>query len=81
MARLIDRGGLDPLSLSFLDADLERAYQREEGSAGLAGYRVITGATFVLWAIAAVLLPLATAIRPYLSYAVGVRWRSRCGHR
>ena len=45
MARLIDRGGLDPLTLSFLDAELERAYQREEGNAGLAGYRIITGAT------------------------------------
>lgn len=71
MARLIDRGGLDPLSLSFLDADLERAYQREEGNAGLAGYRTITGATLVLWAIAAVLLPLGTGIRPVLSYTVG----------
>ncbi|HKZ20076.1 MAG TPA: adenylate/guanylate cyclase domain-containing protein [Acidimicrobiia bacterium] len=71
MTRLIDRGGLDPLSLSFLDAELERAYQREEGSAGLAGYRIITGATLVLWAIAAVLLPLGTGIRPALSYTVG----------
>ncbi|MGH8958445.1 MAG: adenylate/guanylate cyclase domain-containing protein [Acidimicrobiia bacterium] len=71
MARLIDRGALDPLSLSFLDAGLERAYQREEGNAGLAGYRVITGATLVLWAIAAVLLPLGTEISPALSYTVG----------
>ena len=71
MARLIDRGGLDPRSLSFLDAGLERAYQREEGSAGLAGYRVITGATLVLWTIAAVLLPLGTEISPALSYTVG----------
>ena len=71
MPRLIDRGGLDPLSLSFLDADLERAYQREEGSAGLGGYRTITGATLVLWAIAAVLLPLGTGIRPTLSYTIG----------
>ncbi|HEY3427376.1 MAG TPA: adenylate/guanylate cyclase domain-containing protein [Acidimicrobiia bacterium] len=71
MVRLSERGGLHPLTLSFLDADLERAYQREEGSAGLGGFRIISGASLILWALAALLLPHGTDITPIQSYTVG----------
>ena len=71
MVRLSERGALHPLTLSFLDTELEHAYQREEGSAGLSGYRIITGATLVLWVLAAPLLPLATDISAAMSFAVG----------
>ena len=60
MSGMADRGHLHPITLRFVDADLEARYQTEEGAAGLGGYRIITGATVVLWASAAVLFPLGT---------------------
>jgi class 3 adenylate cyclase len=55
-------GRLDGFTLRFLDDDLEHEFQREEGAAGLAGYRIITLATVVLWAIAAFVLPIGTTV-------------------
>lgn len=62
MAGMIDRGGLRAFGLRFDDAELESAFQEREGSLGLAGYRIITGATVVLWIIAIFVFPLGTDI-------------------
>jgi class 3 adenylate cyclase len=51
---------MDPLTLRFVDDDLERSYQRAAGAEGLAGFRVISGASALLWTVAAVLLPRVT---------------------
>jgi class 3 adenylate cyclase len=59
---MIERGELHPFGLRFRDADLERRFQEGEGAAGLAGYRIITGATVVLWVLAAFVFPLGTEI-------------------
>lgn len=72
MIAMVDRGALQPFTLRFLDEDLEARYQTEEGRAGLVGYRIITGATVVLWAIAGMLLPLGTDIRAGTAMAVGI---------
>ena len=58
-------------TLRFLDPELEARYQVEEGEAGLAGYRLITGATTILWAIAAVVLPLGMEMSSSLGLTVG----------
>lgn len=71
MTEMIDRGGLDRLTLRFLDDELEDRFQREEGADGLVGYRIITTATVVLWAMAAILLPLGSDISFSLSATVG----------
>jgi class 3 adenylate cyclase len=62
MSGMMDRGGLHPFSLQFRDGDLERRFQEGEGAAGLAGYRIITGATVVLWVLAAFIFPVGTEI-------------------
>lgn len=72
MAAMIDRGALQQFTLRFLDDDLEAAYQYEEGTLGLAGYRIITGATVLVWAGAAVLLPIGTSIETSLAVSVGI---------
>jgi len=51
---------MHPLSLRFLDADLERLYQHAAAAESLAGLKVITGASALLWTIAAFLLPIGT---------------------
>ncbi|MGD2043655.1 MAG: adenylate/guanylate cyclase domain-containing protein [Acidimicrobiia bacterium] len=71
MSRLIDEGQLDPFTLRFEDSALETSFQQEEGQLGIAGYRIITGATALLWAVAAVLIPLGTDIPPGMSWRVG----------
>jgi hypothetical protein len=58
----IDRGALHPVTLAFLDAELETRFQREEGAAGLVGFRLTAGASAVLWAVAGALLPIGTAL-------------------
>ena len=62
MREMIDRGAIHPFTLRFLDAGLETRFQREEGSAALAGYRIITGATALMWAMAAILIPMGSHI-------------------
>lgn len=71
MRGMIDRGALHPLTLRFRDADLEAVFQGEEGEAGIAGYRIITGATVILWAIAAFIFPLETQIEFSLALTFG----------
>lgn len=71
MIGTIDRGALHPFTLRFQDAEFEVDFQQEEGRAGLGGYRIITGATVLLWAVAAVLIPLGTGISVALSVFVG----------
>lgn len=68
---MIERGALHPFTLRFRDAELEAGFQDEEGGAGLAGYRIITGATVILWAIAAFIFPVATNIDFSLAVTVG----------
>ncbi len=70
MAGFVGRGTLNPLTLRFVDDDVEQVYQHDEGASGLAGYRIITGATLVLWAAAAFVLPLATEVDPGLARMV-----------
>lgn len=60
----LERGNLHSLSLRFVDDDLERTYQHDEGAKGLSGYRIITAATLVLWAAAALVLPVSTDLDP-----------------
>jgi len=67
MTRTLGMGALDPSTLRFEDSELEDSFQLEEGQAGLSGYRIITGATVLLWALAAVLIPLGTDISAKLS--------------
>ena len=51
---------MDPLTLRFLDDDLERRYQIAAGAEGSAGFQVIAAASGVLWTAAAVVLPNQT---------------------
>lgn len=62
MNGMIERGGLHSFGLQFRDAELEARFQETEGAAGLAGYRIITGATVILWAMAVFVFPLGTEI-------------------
>lgn len=71
MIRTVDRGALHSFTLRFQDTELEHDFQQEEGRAGLSGYRIITGATALLWVLAALLIPLGTGISPDLSVPVG----------
>ncbi len=69
---MLRRGAVQPFTLRFLDDELEAAYQREEGADGLAGYRIITGATAIIWAIAAFVLPRGTDISSERAVTVGL---------
>lgn len=69
---MIHRGSLQQFTLRFLDDELEDRYQMEEGADGLVGYRIITGATVLLWAAAAILLPMGTSIETGVAQRVGI---------
>jgi class 3 adenylate cyclase len=71
MREMINRGALHPFTLRFRDDDVEGRFQREEGEAGSGGYRVITGATALLWALAVVLVPLGSKVSFRLSALTG----------
>lgn len=71
MPDISERGTLASFSLRFEDPVLEEEFQREEGETGLGGYRIITGATVLLWVLAAILIPHGTAISAGLSALVG----------
>jgi adenylate cyclase len=66
------RNATDRLTLRFLDADLERRYQRHAGAESLNGYLLISLASAVIWAPAAFVLPLSTSLLPELSIPVGL---------
>jgi len=62
MGALAERGALQPLSLRFLDDELERNYQHAAGVESIGGLRVITAASGAVWAAAAVLVPIGTKL-------------------
>jgi len=72
MRGMTERGELHPLTLRFRDNELEADFQVEEGAAGIAGYRIITGATAILWAIAAFIFPLETDVTFRLAVTAGI---------
>lgn len=55
-------GELHPFTLRYVDDALERLFQTEEGARGKAGFKITALAGTILWAIAAVVIPLATTI-------------------
>jgi class 3 adenylate cyclase len=67
---LIDRGALDGATLRFLDTELEERYQSEEGRAGRTAFRITAAVGVVLWTLAALLIPLGSAI------PAATAWRS-----
>jgi class 3 adenylate cyclase len=67
-----ERGAQRPLSLAFLDRELEQRYQAAAGQEGLGGFRMIALASAVLWAAAAFLLPAVTDLEPQMAIAVGL---------
>lgn len=68
---MIDGGALHPLTLNFRDTGLEDLFQREAGASGLSGYRIITGATVLLWMMGIFLLPAGSDVPFRLSAAAG----------
>ena len=62
MGALAERGALQPVSLRFLDGELERSYQHAAGAESIGGLRVITAASAAVWAVAAVLVPIGTTL-------------------
>ncbi len=71
-----DRGALRRISLRFLDAEMEREYQRHGGAESLTGFRISTAVAAVMWFLAAVIIPAGTPIPPDravpLSYAMAL---------
>jgi class 3 adenylate cyclase len=57
--------------LRFLDPDLERRFQFDEGSGALTGTRITSGASIPLWLIAAFIIPIGSDIPTALAYRVG----------
>jgi class 3 adenylate cyclase len=57
-----DRGSLRRGSLRFVDAQLERDYQRQGGAESRNGYLITTGAAAIMWLLAAVVIPSGTPI-------------------
>jgi len=71
MTRITGRGELHPFTLRFADSELENDFQQQEGQAGIGGFRIITGATALLWVLAAILIPMGTDISPELAAVAG----------
>ena len=65
-----DGGSLRRISLRYLDAALERRYQRVSGVESLNGFRIATGAAAVLWLLASVVVPTGTPIPVELAFVV-----------
>jgi len=62
MPELSGRAAQHPLSLRFVEPELERSYQLHAGAESHGGLRIITGATAILWLAAAFLIPIDTNI-------------------
>jgi class 3 adenylate cyclase len=71
MPGLVDRGALDALSLRFVDDELEGLYQYEGGAEGIGGLRIIIVATIIIWALAAIVVPLGTDVPVETALTVG----------
>jgi class 3 adenylate cyclase len=63
---------MHPISLTFLDDALERQYQLRAGAESLSGYRLIALASVVIWAPAAIILPVSTSLAPSIAITVGL---------
>ena len=63
-------GAQRPLTLTFVDGEMERRFQVAAGAESLNGFRAITLASGVIWALLAFVLPVATA----LSAVLGGNW-------
>ena len=72
MAGLETRGAQHPLSLSFVDDELENRYQVAAGRESFNGFLAIALASGVLWAAAAVLLPVATSLEAGFAVAAAL---------
>jgi class 3 adenylate cyclase len=72
MEGLATRGGQRPLTLSFVDDELERQYQLAAGRESLNGFRAIALASGIFWAPAAFLLPTVTDLEPAFAIGVGL---------
>ena len=66
------RGAQRPLTLSFVDGQLEKQYQLDAGRESFNGFRAIALASGVVWAVAALLLPAATNLEAGLGIAVAL---------
>lgn len=51
-----------PVTLRFLDPRLERAYQHRAGAESLAGLRIITATSALMWFMSAFLIPMGTGM-------------------
>jgi class 3 adenylate cyclase len=70
MAQTASGGAQDPLTLTFLDRDLEERYQRAAGAESLNGFRAIALASGVIWVLAAFIVPMATRLSPTFTVVV-----------
>jgi class 3 adenylate cyclase len=64
-------GALDRFSLRFLDHELEQRFQCDEGEGAQGWFGLTAGASALLWAVAAVILPIGTDVPADLAYTVG----------
>jgi class 3 adenylate cyclase len=71
MTGAFEGGALDRFSLRFLDRELEQRFQCEEGEGAQGWFGLTAGASAVLWAIAALILPIGTDVPADLAYTVG----------
>ena len=71
MTDAFEGGALDPFSLRFLDRELEQRFQCDEGEGAQGWFGLTAGASAVLWAIAALILPIGTDVPADLAYTVG----------
>ena len=72
MSGLETRGAQRPLTLSFVDDELEQQYQLAAGRESYNGFRIIAVASGVVWAVAAAVLPVATGLEPGFAIAVAL---------
>ena len=66
------RGETDFWSLRFLDDELERRYQLQGAAESVAGFRLISLASAVIWAPAAFILPQSTSLAPAIAIPIGL---------
>jgi class 3 adenylate cyclase len=65
-------GALRRGSLRFIDATLERRYQREGGAESQAGFRITTATAAIMWLLASVVIPRGTPIPPDIAIPVSL---------
>ena len=66
------REATHPLTLAFLDGELEQRYQRAAGAESLSGFLMISVASAVVWAPAAFVLPTSTRLAPEFAIPTGL---------